>query len=640
MKQQLWQKPLIFPLLIGASLIVAPSSVDARWAGPKDAPTSTEDEQVDIEVAKDHTWKETQVVRLRILNEEGRKKDSVQRLTYNSRASRLQVLEAWTEVQGRKVPVETHDIQDKPLASSREGFDQLNQLTIAFPAVEEDALLHLKTLRETREVPFEGFYSANFMAGLWSWDKKATIHIQAPFRLHTEEHDPEDYLDVKTSREGTGTRIRIRLKKEAHFRMADEENLHIEGTRLPRVTVSSSEHWSDMVQVLAPGWEKVLQSPLPKLHQSIAEGARKEKSPTRMLDRVTSQLASKVRYWADWRPIRGGHIPRNLETIARTGFGDCKDFSASTIAILRTLGFEARPAFIQRSTRPILREGKLPYGGDFNHAIVHATREGITYWIDPTNTTSFSEGIFEDIIDRPALVIDGKSTPATAQLLRTTAGTPESSVQKLSLQLETRKDGTRLTRGRLLAEGRSATRWAGDGLEKSKDTIEYQLISSLANNSQLLDWDVDLPDLKDRIVRSLKFGFEFSEKGDDLKTSAGPAIQLRQGATISALLTRTDDRASDLWLGWPITVEREQTLKKAALVGNTPLSCTLASRWADIKRDVLPADESHEIQIRDRIALKLPLVRQAEYKVAEWKEFQGKLRECFDRVAVVYKESD
>lgn len=640
MKQPLWCKTLIFPLLLGATLIPGPMAAHARWAGPKDAPSATEEEQVDIEVAKDYTWKETQVVRLRILNEEGRKKDSVQRLTYNSRASRLQVLEAWTEVQGKKIPVEDHDIQDKPLASSREGFDQLNQLTIAFPAAEEGALLHLKTVRETREIPFEGFYSANFMAGLWSWDKKATINLHAPFRLHTEEHDPEDYLDVKTTQRGAGTHVRIRLKKEAHFRMVDEENLHIEGARLPRVTVSSSEHWSDMVQVLAPGWEKVLQSPLPKLHQSIAERARKEKAPTRILDSVTSQLATKVRYWADWRPIRGGHIPRNLDTIARTGFGDCKDFSASTIAILRALGFDARPAFIQRSNRPILRDGKLPYGGDFNHAIVHATREGLTYWIDPTNATSFSEGIFEDIIDRPALVIDGKVTPAAAKLLQTTAGTPESSVQKLALQLETRDDGTRLTRGTLFAQGRSATRWAGDALEKSTDTIEYQLISSLANNSQLLQWEVDLPDLKDRVVQSLNFGFEFSEKGDDLKTSAGPAIQLRQGATVSALLTRTDDRASDLWLGWPITVEREQVLKKAALVGSAPLSCTLASRWADIKREVAPADESREIRIRDRIALKLPLVRHSEYKSSEWKEFQGKLRECFDRVAVIYKERD
>jgi hypothetical protein len=389
--------------------------------------------------------------------------------------------------------------------------------------------------------------------------------------------------------------------------------------------------------MLAPGWEQILASPLPAPYLQITKKASNQNSPEAQIDSVTSQLAGKIRYWADWRPIRGGHIPRKLDSIAKTGFGDCKDFAASTVAMLRNLGFEALPVFIQRSSRPVLRPGKLPYDGDFNHAIVHAAKDGKEYWIDPTNQVSFATGTFEDIIDRPALLIDGRSHPPSARLLQTPPGVPDTSLQKMALTTSIDPDGERTTRGTLDLAGRATLRWAGDGLSTSEDSLKYQLITLLANDNRLLKWSANLPDLKARIARPLAFGFNFSESGDDVRTSSGPAIQLRQGSLISSLLTRTEDRESDLWLGWPIEVKREQRIAGVKLIGDRTLSCELNSRWANITRTVHAPPDTHLIDVTDEVQLKRPVVLRNEYAGKEWQEFQRGVRSCFDRVAVVYE---
>ncbi len=632
--RQLWEKSFV-----AVSVLVLVHSIEAqgRWAKPEDASYATEDEQIEIEIAPDFTYREEQLSRIRILNEEGRRGQGVQRLTYNSRASSLQVLEAWTEIQGKKKRVETQDIQDKPLASARDGFDQLNQIAVAFPDVEPGAVLHLRTVREVKEIPFEGFYSTSFLAGLWSWDKKGHAKITAPFPLYVEEFDLEDFLTVTNRKEGARFTIDVRLKKPVHFKIEDEDEIYIDGTRPPRVTIASSKDWNSLIQTLAPKWESVLSATLPPLYESIVKQAKHESNDVEQLNAVTSRLSQKIRYWADWRPIHGGHVPRSLAVIANTGFGDCKDFSASTIAILRRLGFEALPVFIQRGMKPVLRPGQIPSGNDFNHAIVWAIKNGKTYWIDPTNTVSFAQGTFEDILGRPALVVNGQKKPPEATLLNTPDEVPESSTQEISLITEPLQDGTLRTRGSLILQGRSALRWAGDGLNKSKQSIEYQLITLLASENRLLKWKASAPGLEERIVRDMKFDVDFTERGEDLRTSAGPALFLRYGALITTLMMRTENRESDLWLGSPVHVLRKHTLKKANLIGTQPLSCKIESSWADITREVGAHEKDHTIEIETSIRLKRKFVSRSEYDTQKWKAFQAQVRDCFDRVALVYQ---
>ena len=75
-------------------------------------------------------------------------------------------------------------------------------------------------------------------------------------------------------------------------------------------------------------------------------------------------------------------MPRSIEEVLRTRFGDCKDQSALVVALLREMGLEARFALVNDRS-----EMTVPYlpSPRFTHVIVQArSGEGRTYWVDPT----------------------------------------------------------------------------------------------------------------------------------------------------------------------------------------------------------------------------------------------------------------
>ena len=141
------------------------------------------------------------------------------------------------------------------------------------------------------------------------------------------------------------------------------------------------------------------------------------------LNTVTSLLAENINYLGDWRPISGLYVPRDLEAIANTKLADCKDFSAATAAILRKLGMEAHISWVKRGLGAFESPTPLPTMTEFNHAIVRAVTSGRTYWVDPTNFSSFAQGIFPDIADKRTLTLDpaGIVLPAHRKSNRKTA---------------------------------------------------------------------------------------------------------------------------------------------------------------------------------------------------------------------------
>ena len=108
-------------------------------------------------------------------------------------------------------------------------------------------------------------------------------------------------------------------------------------------------------------------------------------NPEDQIDFIVSSLIEKIRYLGDWRPIKGGHIPRSLSVIAKSSFGDCKDLSVSLAAILRKIGFKAQVALIYRDyAHHKSNEFTWSNMAAFNHAIVRAEINNKIYWLDAT----------------------------------------------------------------------------------------------------------------------------------------------------------------------------------------------------------------------------------------------------------------
>jgi hypothetical protein len=611
-------------------VVFVPKPAYCRWAQLEDANALSEKDQYEITINEDGTTSVLRESLLTIKNEEGRTALGNTQLKYNSRTTKLKILKAETILRDQTYPVSPEFIEDKTLASSAEGFDETRQISIAYPKVEVGSQLYLKYREETTEVPIPGFYSDEIFFGTDVYERSAETRISSRLPLYLEVNDPKHVLEVTQTHHGDRHQIKISLKAPIFSKAVDEPDAYLSPRDQTSVVVSSSQDYLFLARAVAEAYEQVLSSPLPAPFEKILAQAKKKSLLVDQINAVTSLLADEVRYLGDWRPRRGGHIPRALETIANTKFGDCKDFSAVTAAILRRLGYEAHIAWVERGVKATPLP-KLALDGAFNHAIVFLKVEDRVYWIDPTNFVSFAQGIFDDILDRPALVID----PVHPMLSRIPLGLPGDSRSIKELNLSLQKSGDASIQAILKYQGRSATAIAGISRELSVESINHLLSKAIAEDNYIKSSHVEAYDLSSRVVRDFTFSAHVEVKNFSLKTTAGNAYQLSR-ANLGALIDlEPETRVSDLFLGPPEIDETTYRLNKVRLVGTIPAGCRLDSPWLKVSRVISQKDG--DIVVVDRREVKQNVLTNQEIQGEEFQTFQGKLQNCFHQVAIVYR---
>ncbi|HEV8690681.1 MAG TPA: DUF3857 domain-containing protein, partial [Ideonella sp.] len=81
----------------------------------------------------------------------------------------------------------------------------------------------------------------------------------------------------------------------------------------------------------------------------------------------------------------GSHAPNPPELVLERRYGDCKDKTLLTVALLRGLGIAAQPALVHTNARHTI-ESQQPGPGAFNHVVVHARIGNRDIWLDPTRS--------------------------------------------------------------------------------------------------------------------------------------------------------------------------------------------------------------------------------------------------------------
>lgn len=615
------------------TLLLCANLADARWASKEDASFIRHINKMEIEVNADGTFSYIHEFEDEVLKESARRSAGSFRTGYNSNTSTFTVIEANTINGGKKIPVEQKYIQDKPLASTGKGFDEIRQVLIAFPKVDIGSRIRLKYRINTNQVPFAGFYSNTFVFGNNRYDKKNSIHIKSKMKLIVAKHDPGNYVLLSKWKRKDIYNYKIELRRPIYRRIVDEELASVDGSFYPWVDIASTSHWESMVAPVVSTYENIISSPIPKIFSSILTTAKKMKKGPEQVNHVTSMISEKIHYLGDWRPINGGHVPRPLTTIAKTGFGDCKDMSALVSALLRQLGYKASVGFIYRDWNPTHSPTKLPRVAAFNHAVVWANDGDKDYWLDPTNLASFSEGIYEDIIDRPSLVID----PAKVRLVRTPKATPtDSKIEADTIVTIDPKAHSYQVSGSLGYSGRAAIPYTGATLNSSKKSIDYRIISTLGQPGRMESWKVGDYDLSSRIVKDLNIRFIYTEKDAEFRTSAGPAFPLTSNWFVKTMLAKTKNRVSNLFLGQPISYRRRIRIRNVDIVGKKDtLSCEIKSQWADISRDL--KIEKNAIVVVDNIVIKQKEIPNASLRSKQFAVIRQKIRRCFDGSAIIYR---
>lgn len=177
----------------------------------------------------------------------------------------------------------------------------------------------------------------------------------------------------------------------------------------PYIQVSEFATWREVVGWALPQFDEVNSFSPEQLKTITGDTA----DTAEQIRRALRFVQNEIRYLGIEAGINS-HKPHDPLTTLRNRFGDCKDKTYVLLDILRSLGIEAYPAFVNTDYLHTTAEF-LPSPLDFDHVIVYARLHQRDYWLDPTLAHQEGKLDFLGIPDyRTALVIregDSALTP-------------------------------------------------------------------------------------------------------------------------------------------------------------------------------------------------------------------------------------
>ena len=517
---------------IFAVLIFSTTETFARLPKESDLASLTEFETAEFNIVKDGTYMLDYEVRIKILTEAGREAQAVKNVSFNSRASKFELVSAATINDGVATKVAATNVEIKETGDSKV-FDATKEAIISFPSVRIGSIVTFRYRLKFSEIPIDGVFSSGLTIDLQNIDVlKRTFKSEMPLFIST--HDKMGLLEVKSRKDGAKFVVEISNREKIRLAVVQEDSPFIENGRLPSVIVSTQAEWKGFATEIVAEQEKQLSAKLPKVLEDIRQSAMKE-APERRMAVVGGKVAQEFRYFGDWRRRNGGHLPRELKEIAETGYGDCKDMSLVVVAIARAMGLKADVAWIWRSDA-YLDENfyRLPNDFSFNHAVARVEDgTGPVQWIDATNPVAIPRQVFADIGQRPALVL----AKAGVYFDRTPELKSSGSLARIDLALDMKAgikgaDGNYELKGKMFQRGRAATHAEWALLYVPKEQFQYETARWLARNEKLESYDVELPKESSRVVRDLTITTKFSIADLGLRTTAGIGFPLMRNDTI------------------------------------------------------------------------------------------------------------
>ncbi|MEK7357893.1 MAG: DUF3857 domain-containing protein, partial [Bdellovibrionota bacterium] len=586
----------------------------------------------EVTIQADGKYKLTRAILVRINNDQGRESQSVQSLTFNSRAQKFTLIDAATlnGPPGKAVrsPVPKKDIEIKETGELSQAFDSIKQVALSYPQVKVGSRLVFKYSIETIEIPLKGFWSMGLLlAGEAIEDFEFRVVSKIKFQHVL--NDPQGRLRIE-SKQGKGTHEVTFTSAGPLFGVTTQEEApFMQPDRSLSLWLSTASDWKSYARDMIPTHENLLSKPLPKVLAEIRDKAAAEQTPQARIERVAALIAQEFRYFGDWRRRHGGYVPRSLKEIADSRYGDCKDLSLISTAIYRSLGFKADMAWIYRGevAQPKIAY-QLPVDLSFNHAISRVEADRV-YWIDATNPVVYARGVYPDIAGRQAFVLDA----AGGRLEETPKLTPEEAADRTKLAYDVQPDGTLKVEGGLSLGGRVAIGLTARAFYSPVATVNYEIIRMVSNGGKLLDSTVGDFDRGSRVVKDIEIPVKFALADIGLRTSAGFGFPLMRPDVASSLLVETKERISDLYLEVPGLSRTEIEIRGVRKIGRDSLDCELKSDFVDMKRVV--RETSKGVAIEDQVSVKEAFVPNTALQSPEFAKFQQGVRNCFNRAAVI-----
>jgi hypothetical protein len=150
------------------------------------------------------------------------------------------------------------------------------------------------------------------------------------------------------------------------------------------------EDWGAVARWAVPLY-RLPARPMPAVDREVARIAATTADPEQRLLAALRFVQREVRYLGIEMGANS-HAPHAPELVLQRRFGDCKDKTLLTLALLRGLGIPARPALVHTNLRQAAAE-RLPTPWAFNHVLVQADLGERRVWLDPTRAPQAGQGV-------------------------------------------------------------------------------------------------------------------------------------------------------------------------------------------------------------------------------------------------------
>lgn len=621
--------------LLSLSLLLFPCSnfqANARWAKKNEANIECLNKETLYKVNKDGTWTVESTMELKVLTEAGRQDLSTQTYTYDATRATFEVLAAKTSSNGQDAPIPKEKIEDKPLASDPLGLRETHQILIPFERVTVGSTVYIKVRQHVFKPQFENYFAQalTFCDGyLWTnWN----MIVESELPLFLKVNDPRNNLKISESKDKSKHIVQLTLKKQILEQLTGEsEHSYGEPALYTSFSLSTEKDYERVGKLEAKFYQPVLAAPLPKELESIRSIASKIKDETDCIDTIVTHLIEKISYLGSWNIAEGHLVPRSLEAIITSGYGDCKEYSACLAAILNKLGYQAKIAIVHRG-EIYLEEDILPNHSEFNHAIVKVIApSGKIYWIDPTNNVSMAEGIFPDIADRPVLVLDSENPtyeripPINYQHARTIHGK----------NIAITDDGEVRTEGSLCSEGEAATALTYGLNTYPASMVKDAIIKHVCEGADPINDSVILPERTLGKVKPLNMTFSYGVKHVLTHTNHGDAFPLKSNWHVPYIATSQKNEGA-LYVGHPQTIIKRTLFKNLSAKDLDKLTFSLQTPWLNAKRELVVTEEG--VVVTETIEQLKSIISAKDLKSEEYNKLKNILRKYCDGVAIIFSK--
>jgi hypothetical protein len=608
------------------------SQLEARWGLEKDANIEYLTDDTIYTVEKTGKWTMESEVQIKILNEAGRQALSVITLTYDATRSTLEVLGAKTTTNGKEYAVLKQKIEDKPLASDPLGLRNDHQILIPLEQVAVGSTIYLKLKEHIFKPDMDKYFNhpVSFAQGyLW---KNVNVTFKSELPLLFKANDPKNSLAITQKKEGGYNILKVKLKKPLFQSLvAESEDAFLDPATETYVSVSTEQDYQRIGKHEGKQYNPILTAALPKAFEDIRNAASKIKNETECIDMIVSQLIKKVNYLGNWNSAEGHFIPRTLEAIVTTGYGDCKDYSVSLAAILNALGYKARVAVVYRGE--VYVEGnRLPGLNQFNHAIVKAVSpSGKTYWIDPTNITTMADGIYPDIADRPAIVLDPEN-PIYERI-------PPIDYRHAKFSWEEatsiKDEGYVVTNGSICTQGESGKGYTEALTMHPHSVVKEFMAKDFCNSGDPINATLNLPELTSPKVQPLKVSYSYEEENTMLLTNHGYAFPLKS-TWHKPYVATSQKHEGAIYVGHPETLVGKKFFKNVKAEDIKSLEFSLKTPWLNAKREIVASAEG--VTVIETVEKLKSVISAKELKSPQFQTLRNTLRKYCDGVAIILSQ--